>query len=99
MAGSWSVMEEIAENSIGDGNAAALSSTEMSGSRSFAFSIVAPRKEGKQTQNLTEMKPSKDDKMGLELSLSLPNVSWLPIGSTPDGEKEQQPSRVDFDFL
>ncbi|CDP17450.1 unnamed protein product [Coffea canephora] len=92
-------MEEIAENSIGDGNAAALSSTEMSGSRSFAFAIVARRKEGKQTQNLTEMKPSKDDKMGLELSLSLPNVSWLPIGSTPDGEKEQQPSRVDFDFL
>lgn len=99
MARSGPIMESIAENSIGDGRTAALSSTEMSGSRSFAFSFVVPKKQGMQAQNLSDVKPSKEDMMGLELSLSLPNVSTLPIGSTPNGEKEQQPSRVDFDFL
>lgn len=65
---------------------AMIGDTEMEGpsTRGFQFFSTDPIKKAERVEQLTHNKP-KDDKLALELSLSLPNV-LLPIGSQNRGQ-------------
>ncbi|KAK6119235.1 hypothetical protein DH2020_047018 [Rehmannia glutinosa] len=67
---------------------------EMEGpsTRGFQFFSIDPIKKPEKVEQLTHDKP-KDDKLALELSLSLPNV-LLPIGSQNRGQAPGSPSHA-----
>lgn len=67
---------------------------EMEGpsTRGFQFFSTDPIKKPEKVEQLTQNKP-KDDKLALELSLSLPNV-LLPIGSQNRGQAPGSPSHA-----